>query len=234
MGDNKKKKQKSSSHFTDRDGEVILSVGKFGVLSTQQILKLHFSTKTGYYSFQRRLEKQLKNYLEGPIYFNVQKGGKKIPLYCLNNEGKKKYEDMIKREYEKPRLRTKHIPRILKRNDFLIKFCPQDFYLQYKLKNTVIPIYGIVKDKKKIGKVAIEIDLGIEPKKYVRDRKEQYERLFRNEGEPKIILFASYRKQQIKQWLEEMLEPTLELRLWTTDLENPDIVSIKKNILIYS
>lgn len=173
---------------TERDKEVIKSIGKHKMLSMEQIIELHFPS---YHTCWRRMNKCLKpeGYInKDPFYIKVKPRGGKIALYRLEKYGKRKYKQLTGEKYKRPRWKFVHLEHLLELNWVLITL-GMDFELEKD--------FGGIRADAYVGEI-IELDMGTEGKREIQKKYRRYKRT--GEG----LIWISNRVKRLRKWCSEI------------------------------
>lgn len=187
--------------LTNRDIEVIRSIGEYRTLTSQQIIKLHFPS---YATFQRRLRRELipNRYVKEPFYLQTERLGERIPTYQLGRKGKKLYN----KKYKGLKLNPHYLFHFVEVNRILIYFkrLISSFKHEYREGSVQMDAFCRFKNGEK---VSFEIDLSEKESKY------EIQRQYKNYEDIQIdkLFFFSNRADKIANWVDEVADSDLEV-----------------------
>ncbi|MFW6016185.1 MAG: replication-relaxation family protein [bacterium] len=191
--------------LTERDVRVVMHVGNFKVLSKNMIANLEFNTKYGEATFQRRLRKELKVYLDGPFYINVQESGARTPLYRLKKKGIQMYQEIVARKYKTPAWNPYYLPHLLRTNELIIFM--YDIISTFELEKQInydlrTDAYFTTKNQKKI---CIETDRGRETKTEIENKIDKYIQCHNIDNFSRLLLYSN-RAERLLEWVNTQFE----------------------------
>lgn len=223
-----------------RDKAAIINIGKFNMMSQDQLLELpfegkkDFTIKSGYRTFRRRYDRVLSDYLDD-FYININKKGERKPIFRLNHRGKRVYQEETGKEYKKPRWSYQAIPHRIEVNWVIIKFYDiiNSFELEYKKdKYSSLQMDALCRTRQ-YGKIAFEVDLSeTEPQKTIKQKFKKYQSFQLNNGYPDWLIFYSNRRSKIYKWLEPIWHNS-NLKLFCIKRKDKSIKKMKSKIKRY-
>ncbi|MFW6028990.1 MAG: replication-relaxation family protein [Halanaerobiales bacterium] len=217
--------------ITDRDKRVIVAIGEHKILSHQQIQKLEFSTKAGYYNLQRRMRKEYLNGYLQRWYIDVDSKGNKLALFKLDTKGKNLYKELTGNNYKIPRWNLHYVPHLIETNQVLIdiKESIRKFDLEYSIGS--VKMDALIQTKRG-KKVALEVDLSeSEPKKEIIRQFQAYEDLYYHHRIPDILVWYSNRYERLDKWMEEKSTTNLKILFLPRTKEKRNRLKNKLNLL---
>ncbi|MCK8818129.1 replication-relaxation family protein [Natroniella sulfidigena] len=206
--------------LTDRDKQVIVSVGKHKALSQPQIERLHFKS---YATCQRRFRRELvkNDYLSQPFYWPYGKWNR-LALYRLESEGKKIYKEITGRDYRQPAWSENYIPHLLETNRIILELYSlvDDLWLEYRPAREAKTQLDALLQLTNGNKLILEVDLASETKRQLQNQFRNYQNELENYNLPANIVFFSGRSNKLYNWCLEVADKSLDV--------NPVFVGLNK------